>query len=136
MQTKDKKYIENLFKSYKKNKARLMMLEKGLITDEDYILGAINYTKKLKLGNVQTSTKVTLDNVVEIREQEIKDLKDYISTVDILIESLTKKERFIMESIYFEKMYYIDIAYELNYKDKYTVWDNKEKILNRLSEVL
>ena len=43
--TKDKyKYIEGLLRNYKKNKSRIKILELGLVTDDDYTLGAIDYS--------------------------------------------------------------------------------------------
>ena len=44
--TKDKyKYIEDLLRNYKKNKSRIKVLELGLITDDDFTVGAIDYSK-------------------------------------------------------------------------------------------
>ena len=46
--TRDKKrYIEALLYNYKKNKARLQILELGLISDDDFILGSIDYSPLL-----------------------------------------------------------------------------------------
>ena len=68
--TKDKFYIENLFRSYKRNKSRLQILDKNLISDDDFLLGAIDYSKE----KVQTSNLSSLDNIIEKREKE-KDLQ-------------------------------------------------------------
>lgn len=135
MQTKDKEYVEDLFRFYKRNVARLNMLEKGLISDEDYILGAINYTKKLKSEGIKCNVKISLDNVVELREAEKEELRDMINLTDIMFNSLTEKQQDIMKNIYFERRPYIDIAYELNYRDKNSIWDNKERILKQLLEL-
>lgn len=36
--TKDKKYIEYLLRNYKKNKARLRILELGMVNEQDNII--------------------------------------------------------------------------------------------------
>ena len=48
---RDKFYIENLFRNYKRNKSRLQILDKNLISDDDFLLGAIDYSKE----KIQTS---------------------------------------------------------------------------------
>ena len=46
--TRDKKrYIEALLYNYKDNKTRLIVLEEGLISDDDFILGSIDYSPLL-----------------------------------------------------------------------------------------
>ena len=66
LQTKDKKYIENLLKNYKRNKSRLQILDKNLISDDDFLLGAIDYSKE----KIQTSNLSSLVNIIAKREKE------------------------------------------------------------------
>ena len=73
---RDKFYIENLFRNYKRNKSRLQILDKNLISDDDFLLGAIDYSKE----KIQTSNLSSLDNIIEKREKEKDQLvKDIIS---------------------------------------------------------
>ena len=66
--TKDKyKYVEGLLRNYKKNKSRIKILELGLVTDDDYTLSAIDYSK----DKIQTSNKSDLSDAVVKREKEI-----------------------------------------------------------------
>ena len=70
--TKDKyKYVEGLLRNYKKNKSRIKILELGLVTDDDYTLSAIDYSK----DKIQTSTKSDLSDAVVKREKELEKLK-------------------------------------------------------------
>ena len=68
---RDKFYIEDLFRRYKRNVSRLEILENNLISDDDFLLGAIDYSK----DKVQTSNLSSLDNVIEKREKEKEKLK-------------------------------------------------------------
>lgn len=132
MQTKDKKYIENLLRRYKKNKARFQILEKGLVTDDDYILGAIDYSK----DKVQTSNLSSLDNIVERREKEKEQLIKDISLTEILLESLTGRDYELIYSYYIERKTLVRIAQMLDRDDTKTIWRNKERILEEMLEVI
>lgn len=125
-------YVVRILKTYKKNKSRLKMLELGLVTDDDSLLGAVNYDSI----RVQTSNLGSLDNNILARENEITKLNKYITTVDVILESLNSKDRAIIENIYFENIKYIDIAYKNNWNDKKTVWDNKERIIRELAKII
>ena len=125
-------YVVRILKTYKKNKSRLKMLELGLVTDDDNILGAVNYDNV----RVQTSNLGSLDNNILARENEKIKLNKYITTVDVILESLNSKDRAIIENIYFENIKYIDIAYKNNWNDKKTVWDNKERIIRELAKII
>ena len=125
-------YVVRILKTYKKNKSRLKMLELGLISDYDNILGAVNYDNV----RVQTSNLGSLDNNILARENEKIKLNKYITTVDVILESLNSKDRAIIENIYFENIKYIDIAYKNNWNDKKTVWDNKERIIRELAKII
>ena len=105
--TRDKKrYIEALLYNYKKNKARLQILELGLISDDDFILGSIDYSKE----RVQSSNLSSLDNKVIAREREITRLKRDIKLVEILLDSLSEREHLVVKSFYIENISNVKIA--------------------------
>ena len=135
-QTKDKKYIENLLRRYKRNKARLSILEKGLVSEDDDVLGAIDYTSKLKMGNIQTSNINTLDNKIERREKEKEKLIEDITLTEILLESLTERDYMLIYNYYIERKTLVRIAQMLDRDDTKTIWRNKDRILEEMLEVI
>lgn len=132
MQTKDKGYVENLLRRYKKNKARFKILEKGLLTDDDYTLGAIDYSK----DKVQTSNLSSLDSIVERREKEKEKLEREITLTEILLESLTGRDHDLIYNYYIERKTLVRIAQMLDRDDTKTIWRNKERILEEMLEVI
>ena len=136
LQTKDKKYIECLFRNYKRNIARLKILNLNLITDDDYILSSVNYTDKLKLGNIQTSNLSSLDSSVIRREEEKKKLKEEIQITEILLDSLNAKDRLIIEAYYIDNKTQVQVANIMNVYELSTVWRNRERILNNLLDII
>ena len=129
---RDKFYIENLFRNYKRNKSRLQILDNNLISDDDFLLGAIDYSKE----KIQTSNLSSLDNIIEKREKEKEQLIKDITLTEILLNSLTEKDYLIINSFYIERKTLVRIAQLLNRDDTKTVWRNKERILNELIEVV
>ena len=130
--TKDKyKYVEGLLRNYKKNKSRIKILELGLVTDDDYTLGAIDSKDK-----IQTSNKSDLSDAVVKREKELEKLKYEVSLTDALLESLNNKDRYIIEAFYIENIRMNKIAVKLNYYETKTVWSNKDRIMNSLIELV
>ena len=129
---RDKFYIENLFRNYKRNKSRLQILDKNLISDDDFLLGAIDYSKE----KIQTSNLSSLDNIIEKREKEKEQLIKDIALTEILLNSLTERDYLIINSFYIERKTLVRIAQLLNRDDTKTVWRNKERILNTLTELL
>ena len=129
---RDKFYIENLFRNYKRNVSRLEILENNLVSDDDFLLGAIDYSK----DKVQTSNLSSLDNVIEKREKEKEKLKKEVTLTKILLNSLTERDYLIINSFYIERKTLVRIAQLLNRDDTKTVWRNKERILNTLIELL
>ena len=129
---RDKFYIEELFRRYKRNVSRLEILENNLVSDDDFLLGAIDYSK----DKVQTSNLSSLDNVIEKREKEKEKLKKEVALTKILLNSLTEKDYLIINSFYIERKTLVRIAQLLNRDDTKTVWRNKERILNELIEVV
>lgn len=136
MQSKDKKYIENLFRNYKRNIARLKILNLNLIQEEDSIIQGVNYTDKLKIGNISTSNLTSLDSIIEKREKEKDQLKEEITLAEILLDSLGEKDKMIVEAYYIENKTQVQVANMLNVYELSTVWRNRERILNKLLELL
>ena len=136
MVTKDKKYIEYLFRNYKRNIARLKILNLNKVTEDDYILGAVNYTNKLETGNIQTSNLSNLDNIIIKREEEKKQLEEDIQITEILLDSLTEKDKLIINAYYIENKTQIQVANIMNVYELSTVWRNRERILNNLLDII
>lgn len=131
--TKDKyKYVEGLLRNYKKNKSRIKILELGLVTDDDYTLKGIDYSK----DKVQTSNKSDLSDAVARREKELEKLKYEVDLTEALLESLNNKDRYIIEAFYIENIRINKIAVKLNYYENKSVWNNKNRIINSLIELV
>ena len=131
--TRDKKrYIEALLYNYKKNKARLQILELGLISDDDFILGGIDYSKE----RVQNSNLSSLDNKVIAREREITRLKKDIKLVEILLSSLSEREHLVVKSFYVENISNVKIADMIDRVDLKTVWRIKDNALRNMTNLI
>ena len=127
--SKDKyKYIENLLRNYKKNKSRIKILELGIVTDDDFTISAIDYSKE----KIQTSNNNDLSDLIVKREKELDRLKYEVSLTDALLESLNTKDRYIVEAFYIENIRMNKIALKLNYYETKTIWINKDRIINSL----
>lgn len=134
--TKDKKYIENLFRNFKKNKARLKILELGLVTDDDYTLGAIDYSK----DKIQTSNLSSLDNIAERREAEKEKLQKDIAITQILLDSMDSRKdsqyKKIIEYYYIENMTQREVMQIINTYDNRHFFNICNKALNSLLEIV
>ena len=131
--SKDKyKYIENLLRNYKKNKSRIKILELGIVTDDDFTISAIDYSKE----KIQTSNQSDLSDLIIKREKELDKLKYEVSLTDALLESLNTKDRYIVEAFYIENIRMNKIAVKLNYYEIKTVWNNKDRIMNYLMDLV
>ena len=131
--TRDKKrYIEALLYNYKKNKARLQILELGLISDDDFILGSIDYSKE----RVQSSNLSSLDNKIIARERETTRLKKDIKLVEILLDSLSERERLVVKSFYIENISNVKIADMIDRMDLKTVWRIKDNALRNMTNLI
>ena len=131
--TRDKKrYIEALLYNYKNNKARLQILELGLISDDDFILGSIDYSKE----RVQSSNLSSLDNKIIAREREITRLKKDIKLVEILLDSLSERERLVVKSFYIENISNVKIADMIDRVDLKTVWRIKDNALKNMTNLI
>ena len=110
--TKDKyKYIENLFRNYKKNKSRIKILNLGMVTDDDFTITGVDYSK----DKIQTSNMSDLSDTVIKREKELEKLIYEVSVTEALLESLNTKDRYIIEAFYIENIRMNKIAVKLNY---------------------
>ena len=131
--TRDKKrYIEALLYNYKKNKARLQILELGLISDDDFILGSIDYSKE----RVQSSNLSSLDNKIIAREREITRLKKDIKLVEILLGSLSERDYLVVKSFYIENISNVKIADMIDRVDLKTVWRIKDNALRSMTNLI
>ena len=131
--TKDKyKYIENLFRNYKKNKSRIKILNLGMVTDDDFTISGVDYSK----DKIQTSNMRDLSDTVIKREKELEKLIYEVSVTEALLESLNTKDRYIIEAFYIENIRMNKIAVKLNYYEIKTVWNNKDRIMNYLLDLV
>jgi DNA-directed RNA polymerase specialized sigma subunit len=131
--TRDKKrYIEALFYNYKKNKARLQILELGLISDEDFILGSIDYSK----DKIQTSNLSNLDNQIIAREKEMERLKKDIKLTEILLNSLNERDKLVISKFYIENISNIKIAEMIDRVDLKTVWRIKDIAIRNMASLI
>ena len=131
--TKDKyKYIENLFRNYKKSKSRIKILQLGYITDDDFTINGVDYSK----DKIQTSNMSDLSDTVIKREKELEKLIYEVNVTEALLESLNTKDRYIIEAFYIENIRMNKIAVKLNYYEIKTVWNNKDRIMNYLLDLV
>ena len=131
--SKDKyKYIENLLRNYKKNKSRIKILELGIVTDDDFTISAIDYSKE----KIQTSNNNDLSDLIIKREKELDKLKYEVSLTDALLESLNTKDKYIVEAFYIENIRMNKLALKLNYYETKTIWINKDRIINSLIDLV
>ena len=131
--TRDKKrYIEALFYNYKKNKARLEILQLGLISEDDFILNSIDYSKE----KIQNSNLSSLDNQIIAREKEIERLKRDIKLTEILLDSLNERDRLVISKFYIENMSNIKIAEMIDRVDLKTVWRIKDIAIMNMANLI
>ena len=138
---RDKSYIENLFRNYKRNIARLRYLNLNLVSDDDDdILRSVNYTNKLKVGNIQTSNLNSLDNIIIRREQEKIQLEEDIALTEILLDSLDsrKDEQYkkIIQYYYIENMTQKEVMKIIELYDRKYFFKLCNTILNSLIQIV
>ena len=124
--------VETLLFSYKKNKARFEILEEGLITDDDFIMGSFDYSSE----RVQTSNISSLDNRIISREEESERLGRYIKLTDKLLGILKERERFVVTNFYIKRMPIRKIRNMINRDDDKTVWNIKRKALEDMAGLI
>lgn len=105
----DTKYVEGLLRNYKKNKARLRILELNKLSYEDNELRGIDYSREV----VQTSNISTLDEITIKREEEYNKLKYLVNLTEALIDGLDSRKdnqyRKIANYYYIENMTYTEV---------------------------
>ena len=127
-----KRYIEALLYNYKKNKARLEILQLGLISDNDFILGGIDYSRE----KIQSNNMNSLDNIIIAREKEITRLKKDIKLAEVLLGSLSERDKLVVTSFYIENISNVKIAQLINREDLKTVWRIKDLALRNMANLI
>ena len=131
--TKDKiAYVEALLYNYKKNKARVRILELGLISDEDFVLGSIDYSS----DRVQTSNLSSLDNKIIARQREMGKLKKDIIRTDEMLGILKERDRLVVASFYIDRLPIRKIKYMIDRDDDKTVWRIKREALENMADLV
>ena len=131
--TKDKiAYVEALLYNYKKNKARVRILELGLISDEDFVLGSMDYSS----DRVQTSNLSSLDNKIIARQREMGKLKKDIITTDEMLGTLKERERLVVKSFYIDRLPRYKIKYMIDRDDDKTIWRIKKRAVESMASLI
>lgn len=131
--TKDKiSQVEGLLYNYKKNKARVRILELGLISDEDFILGSMNYSS----DRVQTSNLSNLDNKIIARQKEMGKLKKDIARTDEMLSILNGRYKTVVVNYYIERKTYEQILPMINRVDNKTVLNIKKRALENMADLI
>ena len=131
--TKDKiAYVEALLYNYKKNKARVRILELGLISDEDFVLGSIDHSS----DRVQTSNLSSLDNKIIARQREMGKLKKDIIRTDEMLGILKERDRLVVASFYIDRLPIRKIKYMIDRDDDKTVWRIKREALENMADLV
>ena len=125
-------YVEALLYNYKKNKARVRILELGLISDEDFVLGSIDYSS----DRVQTSNLSSLDNKIIARQREMGKLKKDIIRTDEMLGVLKERDRLVVTSFYIDRLPIRKIKYMIDRDDDKTVWRIKREALENMADLV
>lgn len=125
-------YVEALLYNYKKNKARVRILELGLISDEDFVLGSIDYSS----DRVQTSNLSSLDNKIIARQREMGKLKKDIIRTDEMLGILKERDRLVVTSFYIDRLPIRKIKYMIDRDDDKTVWRIKREALENMADLV
>ena len=131
--TKDKiSQVEGLLYNYKKNKARVRILELGLISDEDFILGSMDYSS----DRVQTSNLSNLDNKIIARQKEMGKLKKDIARTDEMLSILNGRYKTVVVNYYIERKTYEQILPMIDRVDNKTVLNIKKRALENMADLI
>ena len=103
-----------------------------MVTDDDFTISGVDYSK----DKIQTSNMSDLSDTVIKREKELEKLIYEVSITEALLESLNTKDRYIIEAFYIENIRMNKIAVKLNYYEIKTVWNNKDRIMNYLLDLV
>ena len=91
---------------------------------------------QIKTHKIQTSNMSDLSDTVIKREKELEKLIYEVNVTEALLESLNTKDRYIIEAFYIENIRMNKIAVKLNYYEIKTVWNNKDRIMNYLLDLV
>lgn len=127
-----REYIERILYNYKRNKSRLKILNMNELTDDDYTIGAIDYSK----DKIQTSNNSDLSDFAVRREREKVDIETDIITAAAILESLNEFDFAIINGLYVENLKQREILEAINRFDVCTVHRNKERILKQLEDLV
>ena len=103
-----------------------------MVTDDDFTISGVDYSK----DKIQTSNMSDLSDTVIKREKELEKFIYEVSVTEALLESLNTKDRYIIEAFYIENIRMNKIAVKLNYYEIKTVWNNKDRIMNYLLDLV
>ena len=103
-----------------------------MVTDDDFTISGVDYSK----DKIQTSNMSDLSDTVIKREKELERLIYEVNVTEALLESLNTKDRYIIEAFYIENIRMNKIAVKLNYYEIKTVWNNKDRIMNYLLDLV
>lgn len=120
------KKVEKLLRSYKEN------LSESKILTYRLSLQAVRYDKE----NVQTSNKSDLSDVAAAREERLKKINEEIFYTESMLDTLSPKERYVIEGFYINKLPLIKIAAKIGYTSEKGTWKFKGKIINQLVDFL
>lgn len=130
------KKVEALLRNYKRNKSRIRILELNLEDEDEAFIGAIDYSR----DNVQTSNKRDLSDVVVAREKELKKLRKDVATTEALLDSLDSRKddqyKKVINYFYIENITAEETMVKIGIYSKYAFWELRQKILNKLAELL
>ena len=107
-------------------------MQLGYITDDDFTISGVDCSK----DKIQTSNMSDLSDTVIKREKELERLIYEVNVTEALLESLNTKDRYIIEAFYIENIRMNKIAVKLNYYEIKTVWNNKDRIMNYLVDLV
>lgn len=137
--TKDKKeLLINCLKKYKRNVARLGLLQNSLLFDEevDILSSAIDYSR----DQVQTSNINGIDKFLEDkeskREDEIAQLKKDIDRVEYVLEALKDKDRKVVERTYVLKEPGLKVASDLGYTELRSMYTYRSQVISNIVKEL
>ena len=76
------------------------------------------------------------DVTLDTGKKELEKLIYEVNVTEALLESLNTKDRYIIEAFYIENIRMNKIAVKLNYYEIKTVWNNKDRIMNYLLDLV
>ncbi|NFH81737.1 hypothetical protein FDA09_16615 [Clostridium botulinum] len=140
MEDRFKKTV-TMLKNYRKLQSKLSMwnLQKEKMKYKFDGVNAIGYEERSspthKFNSNVENEVINRSFDFEVIEKNIIYYENQIKEIEIALDMLTERERFIIEKKYFDKIKNIDIALDLDLTEEY-VCDLKRGIVNKLSDIL